>query len=182
MAERYAAWLGLLCWSCLATQAPAAAKAGPTEKDFRLASTVLLADPLGERADDAARVVLIFVLETPDAAVALGAEEMKWTAVGKDDKRSLPLLAAYLAGDAQSQLHSGVRRNDRYSGLLTLFGVYRQFKAKDKDFQIPEVEELLKLHQDDKLLPYLTELEKKKPTKLTPEDEAAIQKFLKGKK
>jgi hypothetical protein len=176
------ACLSVLCCACLAAPAPAADPPELTEKDFRAASAVLTADPLGDRAEVAARVVLIYVMQTPDAAVMLGEDELAWAGIRKDDKRSLPLLAAYLAGNAQSQLNSGVKRNDRYAGLLSLFGVYRQLKAKDKDFRIAEVEDLLKLHKDDKLLPHLIELEKKKPTKLTAEEEAAIKKLMQGKK
>jgi hypothetical protein len=127
-------------------------------------------------------LILLYVMQSHDVAVMLGEDELAWTAIAKNDRRSLPLMAAYLAGNAQSQLHSGVKRNDRYAGLLTLFGVYRQLNAKDRDFRIAEVEELLKLHRDDKLVTHLIELEKKKPSKLTPEDEAAIEKLIKGKK
>jgi hypothetical protein len=170
----------LLCW-CAATVALAEdRKPALSEKQFRRASLALLEGPLGESAEDLARLIAIYVIQTPDAAVVLGQEEMKWA--GKDKKRRWLLLAAYLAGNAQSQLNSGIKRNDRYSGLLSLFKVYRQVRAKEKKFRIDEVEQLLKMHKEDRLVGHLVELEKKKPTKLSAKDEEEIRKLLKGKK
>jgi hypothetical protein len=151
-----------------------------SERDFRRAATMFLDNPTGKVAPDLSKVVAIFVFQTPDAAVMLGDDELKWC--GKDEDRRWLLLTAYLAGNSLSQLNSGVKRNDRYAGLLHLFCVYRHLKAKDKKFKIAEVDELLKKHKEDKLLPYLIELEKKKPTKLTPEAEKELKKLLKPKK
>ena len=173
-------FLASLIGACLALPSLADDKKPElTETQFRRASALLLEDPLADAAGDYAKVALIFVMESPKAAVMLGEEEMKW--IGKDNKRSLVLLGSYLAGNAQSQLNSGVKRNDRYSGLLYLFQTYRQIQAKNKDFKIAEVEDLLKLHKEDKLVGHLIELEKKKPTKLTPEQEEAVRKLLKRK-
>jgi hypothetical protein len=151
-----------------------------SEKQFRRAAARLLEDPLSDESRELAKAVLVFTMETPDAAVFLGQEELQWT--GKEDKRSLLLLAAYLAGNVESQLNSGVKRNDRYAGLLALFRVYRALQAKDKEFKIAAVDELLKLHRQDQLVKHLLQLEQKKPTKLTPEDEEAIRKLREGKK
>jgi len=140
-----------------------------SEKQFRRMSVLLLEDPLGEDAKDIAKGLVIFAMETPDAAVFLGKDELKW--MGDDKERGLLLMAAYLAGNTQSQLFSGVKRNDRYSGLLHLFQVYRVCKDKDKKFKLPEVESLLKMHREDKLIPYLQVLEQKSPTKLPKDDE-----------
>ena len=151
-----------------------------SEKEFRRATVLLLEDPLGKNGKDIARLCLLFTMQTPDAAIVLGKEEMEW--VGKDKERGLLLLAAYAAGNAASQLDSGVKRNDRYAGLLYLFRVYRTLRQKDRKFKIPAVDELRKLHKEDKLVKHLLELEKKKPTKLSPEDEKAIRKILEKKK
>jgi hypothetical protein len=155
-------------------------QAGLTPLQFRVASMRLLEDPLHQDAPEMARAILIFVIQTPDAAVVLGDAELKW--IKKEDKRGLLLFAAYMAGNAQSQLHSGIKRNDRYSGLLYLFQVYRRLQAKDKEFRIAEVEDLLKLHREDKLTAHLSEIEKKQPSKLTPEQEEEVRKLLQGKK
>jgi hypothetical protein len=119
-----------------------------TDKQFRRLAVVFLEDPLGKSGRDYARAIAVFVIQTPDAAVFVGTDEMKWC--GKDEKYGLLLLAGYMAGNAQSQLLSGVKTNDRYSGLLSLFSVYRTIREQDKDFKLPEVDALLKLHKDGK--------------------------------
>lgn len=146
-----------------------------TEKQFWRASLLFMEDPLGESAKEYAKAILVFTSQTPKAAVFLGEEEMRW--VGKDDQRGLLLFTAYIAGNTQSQLRSGVKRNDRYAGLLHLFHVYRGLQERDKEFKIAEVEELLKLHREGQLVKHLLDLEAKKPTKLTPEDEEALRKL-----
>jgi hypothetical protein len=153
-------------------------KPAVSEKQFRRARALLLEDPLADESRELARAILIFTMETPAAAVVLGQEELQWTI--KDEKRGLLLLAAYLAGNVESQLNSGVKRNDRYAGLLALFRVYRALQEKDKEFKIAAVDELLKLHRQDELVKHLQQLEEKKPTRLTPEEEEAIRKLREG--
>ncbi len=134
-----------------------------SEAQFQRASQALLEEPLNQVAKEHIKTIMTFTAQTPKAAVVIGDEEMKW--FGKDDERQGLLMAAFLAGNVQSQLNSGVVRNDRYSGLLSLFKVYRALRAKDKDFKIAAVDEALKLHSEDKLLRHVLELEAKSPTK-----------------
>jgi len=173
------------CIACLLLLSSVAARADepkpkarpqlPTEAQFRRMAIMLLEEPTGERGKELSRFILLYGIESPDVAVFLGSEEMSW--IGKDDARSLPLFAAYMAGNSLSQLHSGNKRNDRYSGLLFLFRVYRTLQKDDAKFRLEPVEELLKLHKDDKLVAHLQELESKKPTKLSPEDIEALRKL-----
>jgi len=135
-----------------------------SEKEFLEASRELLSDPTSQAAKDHAQTVIAFTVQTPKAIVVLGDEEAKW--FGEDENRRMLLVAGYSAGNVQSQLHSGVARNDRYAGLVTLFKVYRGLQAKDSKFKIAAVEDLLALHRDDKLLRHVVELEEKDSTKL----------------
>jgi hypothetical protein len=152
-----------------------------TDKTFRQVSYLLVEDPSNKSARDWSRLVLLYTMQTPNAAVVLGSEEMRWADMGKENPNSLLLLAAYAAGNIQAQLNSGVKRNDRYSGLLTLFRVYRTLQEKDEKFKIAEVDDMLALHQEDKLVAHLQKLEEKRPTKMTPAEEAAIRKLLERK-
>lgn len=152
-----------------------------TDQQFNRLLTVFLEDPLHEKGKDIAKLLVVSTMQTPKAAVMLGEPELKWLGK-KEDDRGLLLLAAYVSGNTRSQLLSGVKQNDRYSGLVTLFAVYQRLQDKDKDYKIAEVEELRKLHRDGKLLAHLVEMEKKAPTKLSPEDEKAIKELLKEKK
>jgi hypothetical protein len=149
-----------------------------TDKIFRQTSALLLDDPLSRSARDWSRLILLYALETPNAASAFSSEELRWAGVEKDDPRSLLLLAAYAAGNIQSQLNSGVKRNDRYSGLLTLFRVYRVLRDQKKPLQIAAVDDLLALHEKNKLIAHLQELDEKKPAKMTSHDEAVIRRLM----
>jgi hypothetical protein len=151
-----------------------------TDQQFGRLLTMFLEDPLHEKGKEFAKLLIVYTMQTPKAAVMLGVPEMKW--IGKkEDGRSLLLFAAYVSGNTRSQLLSGVKHNDRYSGLVTLFAVYQRLQDKHKEYKIAEVDELQKLHGDGKLLAHLVEMEKKMPTKLSPEDEKAIKELLKKK-
>ena len=150
-----------------------------TDKIFRQTSSLLLDDPLNKSARDWSRLILLYTLQAPNAGVAFGPEELRWIGLGIDDSHSQLLLAAYAAGNIGSQLNSGVKRNDRYSGLLTLFRVYRALREKNKEFRIADVDDLLALHERNKLIPQLQKLDEEKPAKMTPEGEAVLRRLMK---
>lgn len=150
------------------------------EKLFNRIGTMFLENPAGDSAHEQMKAIFMFTIQTPKAAVVVGSDELKW--FGNDDKRTPLLLAAFFVGNVQSQLHSGVKRNDRYSGLLSLFQVYRVLQDKDKNFKVPAVEELWQLHKDEKLLKHIVDLEQRVPTKLTPADEEALKKIFESGK
>lgn len=152
--------------------------AGLSDQQFSRALTMFLEDPLNDKSKDLAKALVVFTMQTPNAAVVLGEAEITWTGK-KDDDRSILLFAAYLGGNTQSQLLSGVKHNDRYSGLMSLFSVYRRLQAKDKDYKIAEIDDLRKMHADGKLLAHLAELEKNMPTRLGPEEEKALEELKK---
>jgi hypothetical protein len=133
------------------------------EKEFLRASQALLDEPVSQAAADHAKTVMIFTAQTPKAMVIIGDDEIKW--FGKNEDHKSLLMGAYSAGNVQSQLNSGVVRNDRYSGVLYLLKVYRGLQAKDKDLKIVALEDLIKLHKDDKLLRHIAELDAKDSAK-----------------
>lgn len=150
-----------------------------TDQLFRQTSSLLLDDPLNRSARDWSRLVLLYTLQTTNPAeVALGPEEWRWIGLEKDDPRSVLLLAAYVSGNIRSQLNSGVKRNDRYSGLLALFRVYRALRAENKVFKVADIDNFLVLHADNKLIPYLQKLDEKGPAKMTPVEEKMIHKLM----
>ncbi len=149
-----------------------------SDKVFRQSSSLFLDDPLNKSAPDWARLILLYSQQTSNAALALSREELLWSGLDQDEPRSLLLLAAYCSGNIQSQLNSGVKRSDRYSGLLTLFRVYRALRMQNDQFRITTVDDLLTLHEEGKLVSHLQNLEAKKPAKLTPAEEEAIRKLM----
>jgi hypothetical protein len=155
-------------------------RSGPeiSDKVFRQTSALFLEDPLNKSARDWARLIMLYSLQTSNAAIVFGREELRWAGLDRDDSRSLLLLAAYSAGNIQSQLNSGVKRNDRYSGLLTLFRVYRALREQNEQFRVSAVDELLALHEEAKLVPHLQRLDEKKSAKLTPAEEKVIRDLM----
>ncbi len=131
-----------------------------TDAQFRRLTMVFLEDPTGKKSKELAKVIIIYTMKTPKAIVVLGTEEMKWT--GGKEKPNILLFAGYLAGNTRAQLDSGVKRDETYAGLLTLFRVYRAIKEKQKGFQNASIEKLLKLHKDQKLMSYVIEYTKKR--------------------
>ncbi|MGH7173407.1 MAG: hypothetical protein ACRELF_16950 [Gemmataceae bacterium] len=150
-----------------------------SDKSFRQISSALLNDPRHTSARGWSRLILLYRMRTSSAAVVVGSEELHWVGLDDDDRHGLLLLAAYAAGNIQSQLNSGVKRNDRYSGLLTLFHVYRALREQDRKFNIAAVDYLLELHRQNKLVPHLQKLDEKTPTKLSPAEEKALRKLMK---
>jgi hypothetical protein len=169
----------------LATDASAQKKAPKpveiSDQMVREMAASLLNDPRQRVAPECARLILLYTLQSPNVEIVLDENEFGWVDLGRDDEQSLLLLGSYLAGNIQSQLNSGVKRNDRYSGVLTLFRVYRslqeQAKKKEKQFTITTVESLLALHQEGRLVGYLQKLDEKKPAKLTREAEEVLRRL-----
>ena len=177
---RTLSWIVLSIAFCSAVHADEKDRNGPkiSDKVFRQTSSLFLNDPSNRSARDWARLIMLYTLDRPNADVVLGREELSWAGIDKEDARSLLLLAAYAAGNIQSQLNSGVKRNDRYSGVLTLFRVYRALREQDEKFEVSAVDNLLALHQEGKLVPHLQKLAERKPTKLTPVGEQAIRDLM----
>lgn len=156
---------------------------GPKVPDqmVRPTCSLFVADPLNKSARDWARLILLYTQQTSNAEVVFGSEELRWAALEKNDSRSLLLLAGYAAGNIQSQLNSGVKRNDRYSGLLTLFRVYRALREQNAQFRVAAVDNLLALHKEAKLTPHLQKLEEQKPARLTPAEDAALRNLMRAR-
>lgn len=66
---------------------------------FRQSSSLFLEDPLNKSARDWARLILLYTLETTDAAVVMGRDEWRWVGVDNSNPHSLQLLAAYEIGN-----------------------------------------------------------------------------------
>ncbi len=133
------------------------------EKEARQAIATFLKDPLGRAARDAGKKIAVFVIQSKDVEVVVGKEEAAW--LGKEVKHGGLLTMAYLAGSAQSQLDTGVVRHDPHSGLVQVFRVYRTLQQKDKKYKVAEVEKLLALHREGKLMKHLADLHEKRPKK-----------------
>jgi hypothetical protein len=130
-----------------------------TEKDVREAIATLMARPLTPAGEAAAKKIAVFAVKSKDVVVVLG-EEMPW--LKKKPKHGMLLMSAYIAGSVRSQLDTGVMRHDPYSALLSVFRLYRVLRKEDPKYRVPEIEALLKLHEEGKRMKHLLTLAEKK--------------------
>jgi hypothetical protein len=130
-----------------------------SEKEVRQAIATFMKEPLGPSAKEAGKKIALFVIQSKDVVVIVGKEDTAW--LDKKVKHGGLLVIAYLAGSAQSQLDTGVVRHDPHSALLAVFRLYRTLRQKDKKYRVAEVERLLALHRDGKLMKHLVELQEK---------------------
>ncbi|MBX9678264.1 MAG: hypothetical protein K2X38_05825 [Gemmataceae bacterium] len=166
----------LIRWGCVCLLTSACALGAlaqnpmVTVEDARKALAGFLADPLKESAKDDAKKIVTFAMESPDVVVVMGEEETAWikeNAKNKKDYAGL-LLAAFIAGNIQTQLDLGEKRNDVYSGAIQVMKTYREIRKKDPEFQSPAVEGLLKKHRDGTLLRHLAEIQEKRDAAVRP--------------
>ncbi|MFO0863131.1 MAG: hypothetical protein U0744_00470 [Gemmataceae bacterium] len=156
---------GFVCLMTTASAMLAFAQAPPVSVDeARKAIAGFLADPLKESAKDDAKKIVNFAMESPDVVVVMGEEETAWLkekAKNKQDYGGL-LLTAFIAGNIQTQLDLGEKRNDVYSGAIQVMRTYREIRKRDPEFRSLAVEGLLKKHRDGTLLRHLAEIQEKR--------------------
>jgi hypothetical protein len=104
--------------------------------------------------------IVEFITKSDKVNVVVSPETAPWVNKGNNENSAL-LLVAFLAGNALSQLDSGIKRSDPYSGTLQVFRLYRRLQTKNKKYQVPEIEELFKLHQNGKLISYFEKISSK---------------------
>jgi len=159
----------LLCTSCVGLIAFSAVAAyaqnpGVSTDDVRKAIASFLTDPLKESAKDDAKKIVSFATGSPDVMVIMGPEEMGWLKENPKAKKDYAglLLTAFIAGNMQTQLELGEKRNEVYSGALQVMRTYREIRKKDPEFQSPAVEELFKKHRDGSLLKHIAEIQERR--------------------
>ena len=134
-----------------------------TPKQFRQHSRAFMEAPFSD-AKKHERGIMLAAIQSKAVAVMLTKQDMPL--FGTDDKYRGKLMTAYLAGNIGSQLRTGVKRNDRYAGMLHLLQMHRVIQKKDAKYKNAALEELVKLHKAGKLLAHVVALEKKSPTDL----------------
>jgi hypothetical protein len=75
------------------------------------------------------------------------------------------LLSAYRAGNIKAQFDAGVKRSDRYSGMIQVFKIYHLIQKKDENYKVKEIEDLKRLHAKGKLMEHLKKVGPKKKKK-----------------
>lgn len=127
-------------------------------KEVALKAIVIFRDnPLSEDGQGAAALIIKFVDQNHDVLVGLTKKTVPiLDAPGVSQKEKALLLAAFAAGNADSQLLRGVKKDDPYAGDLQLIQTYRQLQKKNPRLKITAVEKLAEMEQRGELKHYLT--------------------------
>jgi hypothetical protein len=139
---------------CVLVTRIARAETAVREETLRRAVSTFLKQPTSSASKHSARTILKFAEESEDVSVLISRKAVPWVGGKKYEHREI-LLCAFIAGNVLSQLDSGVNANDPYSGLIKVFRVYRYLKKRKKGYTVPEVERLLAMHKEGKLMRYL---------------------------
>lgn len=114
-------------------------------------------DPLSEDGRAAASIIVIFIEKNHDVIVTLSPKVFPvFRAKGVSQQETSLLLAAFGAGNLDSQLLRGVKKDDAYAGDLQLIQTYRQLQRKNRKLNIPALEKLDEMEARGELKRYLS--------------------------
>ena len=115
------------------------------------------ADPLSEDALGYAAIIVRFVDKNHDVLVKISSKVFPvFGAKGVSQKETTILLAAFSAGNIDSQLLRGIRKDDPYSGDLQLIQTYRQLQKHNRKLKIDAIERMAELESRGQLKAYLS--------------------------
>jgi hypothetical protein len=114
-------------------------------------------DPLSEDGRGAAAIIVTFVDKSHDVVVGLSKKVFPvFDAPGVSKKETNALIAAFIAGNLDSQLLRGVKKDDPYAGDLQMIQTYRQVQQKNPKLKIPALEKMAEMEQRGELKRYLS--------------------------
>ena len=139
------------------TLCTAAASDRVITKEIALKAIVIFrGDPLSKEGRAAAALIVAFVDKNHDVVVELNKKAFPvFDAPGVSQDEKALLLAAFAAGNADSQLLRGVRKDDSYAGDLQLIQTYRQLQRNNVKLKIPSIEKMAQMEQRGELKRYL---------------------------
>jgi len=114
-------------------------------------------DPLSEDGRGAAAIIVTFVDKSHDVVVGLSKKVFPvFDAPGVSKNETNALMAAFIAGNLDSQLLRGVKKDDPYAGDLQMIQTYRQLQQKNPKLKIPAIEKMAEMEQRGELKRYLS--------------------------
>lgn len=128
-------------------------------KEMALRAVTLFrdADPTSKEALGYAAVIIRFVDKNHDVLVKLDRKVFPVFGVkGVSQNETSILLAAFAAGNIDSQLLRGVKKDDAWAGVLQLIQTYRQLQKNNPKLKIDAVEKMAELESRGQLRAYLS--------------------------
>lgn len=136
--------------------APAGSKKQHTADAALKAIQQFKENPLAALERGVAKTIIEFSEASPAVMISFSEKVVPWIGKGKMDERRSVLLAAYVAGNTESQLRRGKKQDDPFAGVSQAIATYRQLQAADPSFRLEELETLIKLEQEGRLQEYLS--------------------------
>lgn len=151
-------WLLVFLSASISCSSHAAETELKITKDIALKAVVLFRqDPLSEDGRGAAAILVRFAEKSPDVMLKMDLKSLPFMhGNAVPEKERATLLAAFIAGNVDSQLLRGRKGNDPYAGDLQVIETYRQMQGKNAKLHIAEVEKLIELAKRGELKRYVT--------------------------
>ncbi len=114
-------------------------------------------NPLDDEGDIAMKNIVDFAESSEDITVTIDAKYCPWINEG-ENKNDHILLAAFIAGNIESQLEKSEQNNCTYDGILQEISTYKYLRKKKAIEQIKSLENWIKLQQSGSLKKYIEKL------------------------
>lgn len=115
------------------------------------------ADPFSEDARTYAAILLRFTDEDQDVLIKISQKVVPFLKSKTLSQQEIAIvLGAFVAGNLDSQLLRGRKKDDAYAGELQVMETYRQMQKKKPKLRIPEIEKLIELESKGQLRSYLS--------------------------
>jgi hypothetical protein len=151
-------WWIILVGLVLPSQLAVASDKPAVTKELALkAITVFREDPTSDLGQAARSVIVSFSHDSPDVIIKFTPKNYPISQIKPvSEEERLTLLAAFIAGNTDSQLLRGSKKDDAYAGDLQLIQTYRQLQKRNPKLRIQAIEKLAELESQGRLKAYLS--------------------------
>jgi hypothetical protein len=153
-----ASFLTIAALGLSAIQMSAAEQLPPIDRRMALnAITSFRADPFSEEGRGSRGIIINFSEQNHEVSVFINSKTVPFLSnktISLDDRSTL--LAAFVAGNIDSQLLRHQKKDDSYSGVLQVIETYRQMQKKNPKLRIADVEKFIDMEQRGELKRYVS--------------------------
>lgn len=155
MWKRIAALVLIALTACAGAQAKT--RDSIDRETVRKAITIFRRTPANQQGSMVRPIILRYAQESPDVEVLVSPKLLPWLDTnGKGhEEAGAVLLTAYVAGNVQSQLEKRKMKDDPVAGTEQVIATYRQLQKTKPRLRIMEVEKLIDLQRQGKLVKHL---------------------------
>jgi hypothetical protein len=140
-----------------------------SKKNVLEALSIFEKDPLSAEGKKALAIIIVYAEKSEDVLIVISPEVTPWISEKCSSEYNPVLIGSFIAGNLKSQLEKGKKENNAHSGLQETFNVYKLIKEKDKSFNSPGLDKLMKLDSENKLKDFLLKAKTKKISKESKE-------------